>query len=254
MDAVLKTLDAFENPTATINGAVGAVVEHLATISSGWTALTVNALTPAAGQSFDLSATALAAVAYTKTAGTTAFADACTGGTTVAMSDPDEGMSNATVAAPTGFTLFGIASPTFRVFSNGFIGFDGTTCADDPFGTCFFFDSDLPDAGLPNAIIAPFWGDLDLTTGSVCTKTSGTKRIVQWVGTHYNETAVVKVQAILDGATNTIEFVYAADHDAANDGSEDTIGIESAQGVSAYKVGFLDSVITPGTSILLTPN
>jgi hypothetical protein len=254
MDAVITSVDSFENPTATIDEAVGALVEHLATISTGWTALTVSAVTPAAGQSFDLSATALAAVAYTKTAGTTAFADACTGGTTVTMSDPDEGMSNSTIAAPTGFKLFGLASPTFRVFSNGFIGFDGTTCADDPFGLCFFFNSDLPDGGLPNAIVAPFWGDLDLTSGSVCTKTSGTKRIVQWEGTHFGDTALVKVQAIIDGATSTIEFVYAADHDAANDGSQDTVGIESAAGVSAYKVGFLDSVITPGTAILLTPN
>jgi hypothetical protein len=252
MDAVLTTLDAFENPTATVDEAVGAIVEHLATISTGWTALTVSAVTPAAGQSFDLSATAQAAVAYTKTAGTTAYADACTGGTTVALSDTDEGMSNTTIAAPTGFKLFGLASTSFRVFSNGFIGFDGTTCADDPFGLCFFFNSDLPDGGLPNAIIAPMWGDLDI--GSVCTKTVGTKTTVQWVGTHYQETALVKTQVILDGATSTIELVYATDHDAANDGSEDTVGIESAAGASAYKVGFLDSVVTPGTSILLTPN
>ncbi|MEP6862672.1 MAG: hypothetical protein ABJE66_18755 [Deltaproteobacteria bacterium] len=256
MDAVLTTLDRFENPTGTINQAAGVAAEHISTLSTGWLALTVSAVTPAAGQSFDLSATALAAVAYTKTAGTTAYADACAGGTTVTMSSLDEGMSNSTIAAPTGFKLFGIASGNFRVFSNGLLAFDGTTCADDPlnvdFGFCFFIDGDLPDASVPNAIVAPMWGDLVLS--SVCTKTTGTKTVVQWEGTHYNETAAVKVQAILDGATSTVEFVYAADHDAANDGSKDTIGLESILGLSAYKVGFLDSVVTPGTSILLTPN
>lgn len=255
MDPVITTLDNLENPTGTVNDSAGVAAEHLQTLSTGWLALTVSAVTPAAGQSYDLSAQAFNAVAYTKTAGTTAYTDACATGTTVAMSDLDEGMSTSTISAPSGFKLFGVPSSKFRVFSNGFISFDGATCADDPFsvfGLCFFLNSDLPDASVPNAIATPMWGDLVLT--SVCTATSGTKTIVQWNGTHYNETALVKTQAILDGATSTIEFVYAADHDAANDGSADTVGIESIFGLSAYKVGFGDSVITPASSILLTPN
>jgi hypothetical protein len=78
--------------------------------------------------------------------------------------------------------------------------------------------------------------------------------IVQWDGVPFFETGEVHYQAILDGSNNTVELVYAATQDATNDGSEDTVGLDSAQSGTAFKVGFLQSVVTPGTSILLTPN
>lgn len=252
-DAVIDTLDNVENVTASVNAGGLNVAEHLEKITGahGWVALELVSNVPAVSQAIDLSVTAFAPITYTKSAGTTAFTDVCATGTTVAMSGLDEGRSTATLSAPAGFTLFGIASPTFNVFSNGFLSFD-TNLACHSASSCFFSPEDLPTTGDPTNFIAPFWGDMDLT--AVCTKTTGTKTVVQWDGTPYSETGEVHFQAILDGSNNTIEFVYAATHDAANDGSEDTIGLDSAESATAFKVGYQQSVVTPGTSILLTPN
>lgn len=251
-DAVIDTLDNVENVTASINAGGINQAEHLEKLTGahGWAALELVSNVPAVAQAIDLSVTAAAPITYTKSAGTTAFTDVCATGTTVAMSDTDEGMSNATLSAPAGFALFGIPSPTFNVFANGFLSFDTNLAC--PGSTCFFSPEDLPTQGDPTDFIAPFWGDLVVT--NVCTKTTGTKVVVQWDGTPYLETAEVHFQAILDGSNNTIELVYAATHDAANDGSEDTIGLDSAESATAFKVGYLQSVVTPATSILLTPN
>jgi len=260
-DPVIDELDSLENVKTTIDAGGLNVAEQYKTIASshGWTALELVSKIPAVNQTIDLSVTALAPITYTKTAGTTAFTDICATGTAVDMSDLDEGMSNATLSAPTGFTFFGIPSPTFNVFSNGFLSFDTNLACPGPF-SCFYAPEDLPTAGDPTNFIAPFWGDMDLTdqgtsaVHGVCTKTTGTKVIVQWDGVPYAETGEVHFQAILDGSNNTVEFVYAATQDAANDGSEDTVGLDSAQSGTAFKVGFMQSVVTPGTSILLTPN
>ena len=260
-DAVIDVLDNLESITSTVNAGGLNVAEHLKLISSknGWTALELVSNVPAVSQAIDLSVTALAPIAYTKTAGTTAFTDICATGTAVDMSDFDEGMSNATIASPTGFTFFGIPSPQFNVFSNGFLSFDTNLACQGQF-SCFYSPEDLPSLGDPSDFVAPFWGDMDLNdqgTGAVhgvCTKTTGTKVIVQWDGVPFFETGEVHFQAILDGSNNTVELVYAAAQDAANDGSEDTVGLESAQSGTAFKVGYLQSVVTPGTSILLTPN
>jgi hypothetical protein len=152
------------------------------------------------------------------------------------------------VNAPTGFEFFGLAVPQLRVFSNGFLSFDTSLACADPGNSCFFSNADIPAAGAPNGIVAPYWDDLQAVT--VCRKTSGTKLIIQWEGVRWNTTTTVQFQAILDGANNTIELVYGGSQMATGDSA--TIGIENQVGSAGSKVGFNTASTATGT--VFTPN
>jgi hypothetical protein len=201
---------------------------------SGWTAFTVTSTAPIAGGTFDVTATALAPLTYGKTAGTTAFSDACTGGAVVAMTDLDEGRSTATITAPAGFDYYGFSAPQVRVFANGFLSFDTALACTTTGANCFYTNADMPNAANPNSLVAPFWDDLVLT--NACQKTVGTKLIVQWTGTTYVGSQVVQFQAILDGSNDTIEFVYSGTH--VPTGADATLGVENQIGSAATKLGF----------------
>ncbi|NVB83255.1 MAG: hypothetical protein HOV81_33090 [Kofleriaceae bacterium] len=209
--------------------------------ANGWVAFEVTApATAILGGQFDLTATALAGVTYTQSAGTTAFADACPGGATVALSNTDEGRSTGTIPVPAGFDFYGVPVSGIRVFSNGFLSVDTTLDCADGANDCYFTNSDIPNAAAPNGIVAPFWDDLVITgTGNaICRKNTGSKLIIQWTGRRYSGSTAVQFQAILDATNDTIEFVYGPGQAAANTGSTATIGIENQVGSAASKVGF----------------
>jgi hypothetical protein len=191
---------------------------------------------------------------YTRTASTTAFADACAGGTTQTLvadgsgAGPanDEGFVTVPVASPNGFDFFGFIEPAMTISTNGWLSFGAVT-------TAIFTNPDMPLAAAPNGIIAPFWDDLENVV--VCTKTIGTQVVVQWTGNRFLATTqTVRFQAILDGSNDTIEFVYGATHVPTGAGSTATVGIEDQVGGSASKVGFNLANTTPAnTAIRFTP-
>ena len=238
LNTQIQPLNADESNrgTAINNGAIGADDTWAAVQAGSWSAFTVTApLTTVVNGTFDLSASVLSPKTYTKAAGTTAFADACTGGTTVDLSDvdgdPDTDESRSgIISAPASFKFFGFTASQFRVFANGFISFDTAVACP---GTCYYNNPDMPNTATPNALIAPYWDDLDV---EVCQKTIGTKLVVQWTGFNYNTLDDVEFQAILDGATGTIEFVYGAGH--TDDASGATIGLESWSGNQTSKVSY----------------
>jgi hypothetical protein len=89
-------------------------------------------------------------------------------GTALALSDPgsqyDEGdqtgaVSITTVNLPFPFTFYGETYTQASISSNGFIAFGSTTDSD-------WRNWRLPGAGGPNPMIAVFWDDLQLNTGS----------------------------------------------------------------------------------------
>lgn len=214
---------------------------------AGWTAFTVTApATQLLGGAFDLTVAALPPP-YAKAAGTTPFADACAGGTVVAMTDLDEGRSSAVVTPPTGFQFFGATAGNFRIFSNGFLSFDTALACQSTGSNCFFTNADIPTTANPNGLIAPYWDDLVLD--QVCTKTIGTKLIVQWTGAVFFGD-LVNFQVILDGSDSTIEFVYDTAGQVEN-GSGATIGLESLTATEFSKIGF--NTAGTATPRLLTP-
>ena len=68
----------------------------------------------------------------------------------------DEGYAD--VDLPFAFPFYGVDHPTARVYTNGFLTFTG-------FSGTSFTNGSIPSAEAPNAIIAPFWDDLDLSSG-----------------------------------------------------------------------------------------
>jgi hypothetical protein len=120
-----------------------------------------------------------------------------------------------------------------------------------PTATSLFTNTDLPTTETPNGLIAPYWDDLQNVV--ICTKTIGAKVVVQWTGHKYNAaTELVQFQAILDGATSTVEFVWGSGHVPTGDTA--TVGLEIQDGTAARKLGFNTANVTvPGTSVLLTP-
>jgi hypothetical protein len=216
--------------------------------ASGFTAFDVsNAV--AAAMTYDLTV-AVTPPFYTKHTGATAFADACAGGTNVPLSDTDEGLSDP-IAAPAGFTFYGVATTDFVISTNGFISFDDTI-ADPTFETV-----PLPD-GVGQVSIAPFWQDLENVV--VCTKVVGGKTVIQWTGDEFASGLSVQTQAVLDPATESVELVYGpnqiADGTTADlfTGAAAVAGVQNADGSQATETGdgTVAGFATANHSVLLT--
>lgn len=242
-----------ESVTRTLTTAAPGPDASLAFIQAGrgWTALQVTNTTPGgAAQAYTLTVGIGAPVTYTHVASATTYSDACAGGTTVPLADNDEAVSDP-LAAPTGFALFGIPEASFVVSTNGWLSFD--TTVSDP----TYQNTPLPTADALNALIAPYWDDL--TGVVVCTKLTGTTLTVQWTGRVFGVGTQVQAQAILDGATNTIDFVYGPQQLATgkNTGGGDqgaTIGLEDPAGLRGTQLGFEQGVVGPSSATKFTPN
>lgn len=229
-------------------------VAELLQRNAGWTALAVSSATPLTGDAaFNLTIGAADFVppTYMRTAGTTAYTDACLGGTLRPLvhdggttgTATDEGLT-ARIAAPPGFAFFGVLEPHFVVSSNGWLSFGPVTRA-------AYVNASMPSAAPPDAVIAPYWDDLANVT--ICTKAVGDRLVVQWTGNLYTSSStVVELQAILDGATDRIELVWGPGHVPTGAGA--TVGIEDQVGGTAHQVGFDTPGGAPaGTSIVLAP-
>ena len=248
MDPVIKTLNPDESAKRTRNVTTAGQAEVLsfAQDATGFTAFTVGDVSGPIAATYDLVIT-VTPPPYGVSTGTTAFVDACTGGTTVTMTAAgglanDEGLS-AAITPPTGFAYFGATAGNFLVSTNGFLTFD-TTLTDATLS-----NADMPSALPPNGVIAPDWNDFENVV--VCQKTNGTKLIIQWTGNVFFLGTPVQFQAILDGSNSTIELVYGAGQQET--GTSSTVGVENLAGDAAVKLGFNQAVIAPSSSKLLTP-
>lgn len=254
LDTRIQTLNRDETVRSTFNGAIvgQSDLAEFMQPAEGWSAVVVSSPTPvAAAATFDLTAASFAPTTYARAATATAFDDACAGGTVQPMNptppDPahDEGLSQNAVPTPGNFSYFGFAATQFTISTNGWLSFAAVTSP-------AFANQNMPATALPNAVVAPYWDDLENVV--VCTKTIGSKLVVQWTGNQFlAPKPAVSFQAILDGADNTIEFVWGAGH--AGTAASATVGIEDPIGNSTNKVGFNQAGMTPpGTSLKFTPN
>lgn len=222
--------------------------------TKAWTAFEVTAVTnPPVAQQYDVTVAVANPKTYTEAAGTTAYASVCgtAGATAIAFtadgtgngSANDEGLS-AAIATPAGFMFYGVPAAALRVSTNGWL-----TLAGIP-PDAAFQNIAMPDPSPPNGLVAPYWDDLANVTA--CRKTVGTKLTIQWDGTLYGSTTAVHMQAILDGATGTIELVWASTQAALGDSA--TIGIEDQAGANATQHSFdMPAAITAGSSRIFTP-
>ncbi|MEO8705127.1 MAG: hypothetical protein ABI867_34050 [Kofleriaceae bacterium] len=226
LNAELALIDTREADVRVVDASAATGPETLQLAAfNGFAALEVRGATALSVGAFTLQVRVDPAFTYAAVPSTTAFADACNGGTAVALSSTDDGLSAAAgIVAPAGFTLFGTPVTRFRVSSNGFLTFDLANTSSLPDNQA------LPQqAGVVN--IAPYWDDLGSV--AVCSKTIGAKLVVQWTGSDFLES--VQFQAILDPATDSIEFVYGPNHEP--DGSAASVGIQGALGVKVPGTG-----------------
>jgi len=149
-----------------------------------------------------------------------AFNDISDVGTPLDISDDFGASPSPEVDLPFEFEFYGEAKTAVRVDNNGFLHFDS------PSGN-YFENAEIPAADPPNGVLAPFWDDLDPTTGTVYTyhDEGAGQFIVQ-----YDE-----VEAFFNNVPMTFQVVLSQDGTIRynlldideNDNSSATLGIET---------------------------
>lgn len=154
--------------------------------------------------------------------GTTVYADACTGGNVIPLDsgDTDDGLTD-TIAAPANFLYYGNAVTNLIISTNGWLTFGSAS------GPIFNNGIGFPNPA-SDAQVAAYWNDL--ANVQICTKTVGDKLVIQWTGIELSLLGGpgIEVQAILDPADDSIEFVYGPNHVATGTGA--TIGVQDENG------------------------
>jgi hypothetical protein len=182
---------------------------------------------------------------YTITAGTTAYVDACVGGTTQTINgSTDEGVTNV-ITVPPGFMFFGQPTTQLIASTNGWLSTNTSLT------TGIYSNVAIPASSEPNGMIASYWNDLNVS--AICTKTIGSKLVVQWTGTLFSSTTTIQFQTILDATDSSMEFVYGPNQ--ADSGASATVGVEDQAGQYGVQYEFNTAgTVTPNTSLKVTPN
>ena len=147
---------------------------------------------------------------------------------------------------PFDFPLFGFATGNrYRVSTNGWLAFGEATSS-------AFSNASIPDAALPDGVIAPYWDDLVVTR--ICRYNQANQTTIQWEGRLYDdepEIVPVQFQVVLH-ENGQIDFIYGPDHQA--DGGSATVGAEATGGVFGHEV-LQNSAgdVAPDTSFTLAP-
>jgi len=144
------------------------------------------------------------------------------------------GDDSGTAAIPLGFNFdfYGITYTNFYIASNGFVSFTGNGMS----GTASYQPTAIPNAAVPNGMIALVWDDLSPNIGgTIQYEIFGTapnrRMVIEYnLVPLYNDPATVSVQAHLYEGTNVIEIHFI---DAQNNGGNRTFGIENETGTEA---------------------
>ncbi len=170
---------------------------------------------------------------------------ASSGATTHSLTDD----SQASISLPFPVTFYGATYTTAQIASNGYLRL-GSGAATS------YSNVAIPTAGDPDAIIAPWWDDLDPRFGgTIWSQTVGSSPsrqfVVSWEGIYpySGGTSGLSFQIVIDEATRAITM-YWSDVVAGfgDNGTSATIGVESGQGTDGTQVGFNQSVVSNGTA------
>lgn len=171
-------------------------------------------------------------------------------GSSIDIGASDESIANFDIPA---FDYAGESYSTIGIVSNGYVVVGGGTGAD-----VNFINSDLPDAAVPNNVLAPFWTDLNPAFGG--------RVLINVLSDGFNVWTVVEWESVTnfgDGETNTtqiwigtntdanpgedISFVYGDDV-SDGDGGFLTVGAENKFGNSGATTYFDGIGIPPSPS------
>jgi hypothetical protein len=154
---------------------------------------------------------------------------------------------------PFSFRLFGVDYGNRTISANGFLQLHATSST---FGTAAAINLPIPSNGNPNAVVAPFWDDLDFVAGETTDIREASfgvspDRHVTYEWNHWTLRSAPSVrlrfQARLYETSSQIEFVYCditpgSDPAQASGGSA-TVGLENGTGADGVTYSFN----TPGT-------
>ena len=158
------------------------------------------------------------------------------------------------------FYFFGRPITNLRVNANGYLTF--RTDPSQP------VNAPIPSAGLPNAIVAPFWTDLNLTNLSglpgeegVYWDFAGTKPnrrlAIEWfsIPSKENDTETYWFEVILEETTDRIKFHYldVTSGTAYDRGARSTVGIENFAGTLGILYSYLQEALINDMTIEFIP-
>ena len=237
---------AADETRLTFANAGGASADEVLRINAdarGYVAIEVDSAGAIGTGQFDVTIN-VASPYYVAQTATTAWANACPGGTDVTPADRDDGFTTA-VPLPAGFDFFATPVTQIKISTNGWFTFDAAATIS---ASASRNEQRMPSAAVPNRLVAAYWDDLDQVR--ICTKTVGTTFVVQWRGVLFADPAVtVAAQAILDTADDSVTLVYAPYHEAT--GTSASAGAEDATGGAGTTVFYRLSAVTPGSATKL---
>jgi hypothetical protein len=159
------------------------------------------------------------------------------------------------VTLPFVMPFHGKTYTTATVSTNGFLTFDTTV------GTTTYANPVMPTAAAPNAVVAPFWDDLEIdASASVRTDTIGTapnrKFIVEWRNAKFRPSGPDRItfETVFTETTGEIAFNYGTLTTTLQQGAGATIGIENASGTVATLFSFQEARVNSNGSITFTPH
>lgn len=161
-------------------------------------------------------------------------------GTPLTLLDDDY----AEVPLPFQFPFYGFNRPFVKICSNGYLtfGLDGTDFSNDP----------IPTSLDPNDFIAPFWDDLNPSTGGTIHyyhDVASNRFIVQYTAVpRYGDPASVMTFQVLLSPDGTILYQYL---DMTGELSSATIGIEDYNGAVGLQVVFNASYVHNNLAVLI---
>ena len=204
----------------------------------------------AAAETYNILATAVASSSYAVTMPTSpGFVSACTGSNTIPMVDDGTGTGDqlsVPLSAPAGFKFYGADVDLFTVSSSGWLTFAA------PPSTAVPVNVAIPNAALPNQMIAPFWTNLS-SSSPPCLATDATSATIESSTFDLNTFASVVAQVRLDGSTGVITFAYDAT-DMQEFGDDATIGLEDLGATAKSQQVLFDTATLDVTkSIVFTP-
>lgn len=154
---------------------------------------------------------------------------------------------------PFAMPFHGRAYTSATVSTNGFLTF-GTAL-----GTNNYVNPTMPTAAAPNAVVAPFWDDLEIdASASVRTDTTGTapnrKFIIEWRNAKFRPSGPDRItfEAVFS-ENGQIVFNYGTLTTPLQQGAAATIGIENASGTAATLFSFQEARVDSNGSMTFIP-
>jgi hypothetical protein len=173
---------------------------------------------------------------------TFAFTDISSTGTSVSLSDDDRER----VTLPFDFPFYDVDRSELFIGSNGLIAFASP-------GATEFRNEPIPTAATPNALVAPFWDDLDPTRGGTVYyeyDAAANRFIVQYddmLG--FSSGGPYTFQVIFE-PTGVMTFQYES---MATPLDEATVGIENDAGDDGLQIAFDTPYVRDGLAVRVNP-